>query len=319
MTTSRLREEAASPELGKLLREYERQLAEAPRDWPLDLVRIDHAHVDPRRVEGVAWRDESGRIAGLALWDMVSGVGRRARIYLKKGYQNPEGLGTFLDELEADSDRDGPLASFLDLLPGLSAEAQEECLSPRGYFHLDRLVLRLPKERPLPHGPLDAATAMHTLRSEDEEALVRLMRESYDSWASRLAPWLSHRDPREDAQDAVRDIFEGRRGEWLSWASYAVDVAGGLAAATLVSRTGGPVISDVMVTPRLRRIGLGRQLLLQTVRALREREPEEPCFVTTARDLVALRLFRGVGFEIDTTAPPLGLWVSRAVMGTYLN
>jgi GNAT superfamily N-acetyltransferase len=299
---------------GALLAAYEEILAAQPGIGFREMVRGDEARLARGELRGNLWITPQGEPAGLAMWDFVPGVGRRVRVYLASGHQGPEDLARLLDELDERSEHDGPVASVADFIPGVGREAQESVFSVRGFFPVERIVLALPADTPIPDETLAGRTDLRPLEESDEEALVALMREAYDQLAGEAAPWLFYRDPRQDARDAVREILEGRRGEWLPWASFGIDAAGTLRAASLVNLLDVPVLSEVMVAPSFRGMGLAYYLGLASARALRERGFAELHTVTTSHDLRALKLCRRTGFEpVDVSA--VGLWVNRVAIG----
>ena len=297
-----------------LLAEYEAQLSRAPVQWAPEMRRSDESRLRSGEERALLWRPRPEVAAGLAIGDFVPGVGRRLYVYLADGFRTAEHLGTLLDELEERSEHEGPIASVADLVPGLNDEAHEQALGVRGYFRVERLALHLPADVPLPEETMAGCPDFRLIVPEDEEALIGLMRDAYDQLAGQPTPWLFYRDPRQDARDAVQEILEGRRGEWLPWASFGLDVEGTLRAASLVTAWDVPILSEVMVHPSCRGIGLGYHLALASVRALRERGTADPHFVTTSRDLRVLRLARQVGFE-PTEVRPVGVWVNRATVG----
>jgi GNAT superfamily N-acetyltransferase len=297
-----------------MLAEYEAHLEAEPGPWGEQLARPEESRLASGTLAAQLWLRGADEVAGLAIGDYVPGVGRRLRVYLAPAYRTAEDLGQFLDELEERSDHDGPIASVADLVPGWSEASHEATFGVRGYFRVERIVMRLPASAPLPEETVSGRPDFRPLCAEDEEALVRLMRESYDQLAGEPSPWLFYRDPNQDARDAVQEILGGGRGEWLPWASFGVDVAGALKGATLVTATEVPLLSEVMVAPSLRGIGLGYELTLESVRALRERTPGEPHIVTTSRDLRALRLCRRLGF-VPAEVRPVGVWVNPVAVG----
>jgi ribosomal protein S18 acetylase RimI-like enzyme len=309
--------EDRDPEGAEVLAEYERLLSGDPARWVRELAGGEIP--DPSRTEmrAMLWLTEEGAPAGLALWDFVPGVGRRVWVYLREGHRAPDDLANLLDDLDARGDQDGPLASVLDFIPGVSPDVQAPVFSARGFFPTERLVLRLPADAELPDEALVGRPDLRALEPADEEGLVSLMREAYDSLAGEPLPWLMYRDPRQDARDAVREILEGRRGDWLPWASFGIETGGKLQGASLVTKLDVPILSEVMVAPALRRIGLGYYLALESVRVLRERDAGELHAVVSSQDLRALRLFHRLGFEASDLRA-VGLWVSRVAIGVPL-
>jgi GNAT superfamily N-acetyltransferase len=297
-----------------LLSEYEALLVAQPGRAFHELVWGLEALLARGDVRAALWLDDRSAPSGLVLWDFMPGVGRRVRVYFGPQHRSAENLARLLDELDARSEHEGSVASVVDYIPGVSREAQEATFSARGFFPVERLVFRLDAEVPIPDETLAGMTDLRPIDAGDEEALVTLMRDAYDPLAGETAPWLFYRDPKQDAREAVREILEGRRGEWLPWASFGIDIGGVLRGASLVTRWDVPILSEVMVAPSFRGIGLGYYLALGSARALRERDVGALHTVTTSHDLRALRLCRRIGFEpADRSA--VGLWVSRAAVG----
>ena len=297
-----------------LLAEYESLLASEPGRWVRELTGGELPDPGRGAIRAALWLTGSAEPTGLVLWDFVPGVGRRVWLYLVPGHRTVAELGHFLDELEARGEHDGPIASVLDWIPGIAPELQEEAFGPRGFFATERLALRLPPEAPLPDEIEAGRPDLRPLEPGDEEGLVSLMREAYDPLAGEPLPWLMYRDPRQDARDAVRELLEGHRGEWLPWASFGFEAGGTLLGASVVTRLATPILSEVMVAPKMRGIRLGYQLTLESIRVLRERGFGEVHAVSSSQDLRALRLFGRVGFEV-TEERAVGLWVNRVAVG----
>jgi GNAT superfamily N-acetyltransferase len=305
---------AQDPESRALLVEYE-ELGHAHTDRGFrELFRNEETRLARGDVRADLWLAKGEEPAGLAVWDLVPGVGRRVRIYLGPAHRSREDLAQLFDELGEQSGQEGPVASVVDHIPGVAREEQEKVFSVHGFFPVERLVLRLPPTTFIPDDSPAGTTDLRPIDASDEEALVGLMRDAYDQLAGEAAPWMFYRDPRQDARDAVHEILEGRRGEWLPWASFGIDIGGVLRGASLVTRLEVPILAEVMVAPSVRGIGLGYSLALGSVRALRERGHPVLDTTTTSYDLRALRLWRRVGFEPAEVAT-VGLWVSRTVVG----
>lgn len=298
----------------ELLAEYESFFGAAPGPGVQELRRSDESRLRSGEVRAQRWLTGSDEAAGLVVGDLVPGVGRRLRLYLAPAHRTGDDLARLLDELAERSGRDGAIASIADLVPALSAATVEPAFRARGYFRVERLVLRLPADAPLPDETFSGRPDLRPIGLDDREALVNLMREAYDPLAGQPSPWLFYRDPRQDARDAVQEILDGRRGTWLPWASFGVDAAGALKGASLVTVRDVPFLSEVMVAPSLRQIGLGYQLTLESVRALRERMTAEPHIITSSHDLRALRLCGRLGF-VPSELPPVGVWVNRVTAG----
>lgn len=296
-----------------MLAEYERLLSNEPGRWVSELAGAEVARLEHGEVRCDLWVVGADELGGLALWDFVPGVGRRVRVYLGPAHRSAPGLGGLLDELDARSEHDGPVASVVDFIPGVPDPAQEAAFAPRGFFRVERLAFQRPADEPFPDADLFDRPDLRPLDWPDEEALAELVRDAYGPPNDVAGPWFMYRDPRQDARDAVHEILEGRRGAWLPWASFAVEVGGRVRGASLVTEVGGPVLTEVMVAPPIRGIGLGYHLALESIRVLRERGLGEVHAVTSSRDLRSLRLLARLGFApVDERAP--GLWVHRAAV-----
>lgn len=297
-----------------LLSEYERALEESPDRESSELPGGDLGRLSSGRVQGAVWMFDGRAPSGLAAWDFLPGVGRRVRLYLTPEHRSARDLGQLLDELDERSEHDGPIASVVDFVPGVPDRTQEEAMTARSFFRVERVALRRPPETSFPDEDLFGRPDLRELDAADEEPIARLMREAYDQTAGEPTPWYLYRDPRQDARDAVQEILDGRRGEWLPWASFGLEVGQELLGASLVTRAEFPVLSEVMVAPRLRRIGMGFYLGLESIRVLVERNFPEIRAVTTSTDLRALRLARRLGFE-PAEERAVGLWVNRVAIG----
>ncbi len=297
-----------------ILAEYARVLSSEPARWVPELTGGELPQIDRRGMRGAVWSAGAEEAAGLALWDLVPGVGRRVWLYLREGHRTADSLRSVLDELDERSDRDGPIASVLDFLPGVPSAVEEEVLSVRGFFPTERVVLRLRSDTPVPEDVRMSRPDLRPLTLDDRESLVGLMREAYDPYSREPVPALFYRDPRQDAADAVEELFSGGRGEWLPWASFAVDAGRTLCGVSIVTQLEHPILSEVMVAPSMRRIGLGTGLALESVHAVREHGSTEIDAVVSSQDLRSLRLFRRLGFEAAGLRA-VGFWVNRVAIG----
>lgn len=308
------RREDRDPVSRAMVEEYGRVLAGESARWVHELTENADARLERGGMHAVVWLPDGHEAAGLAMWDFLPGVGRRVWIYLAPAQRTAEALGRFLDELDARGAQEGAVAGVVDFLPGLDLAEQEAALGARSFSHTERIILRYPADASLPDESLFGRPDLRPIEASDLEGLVALMRSAYDPLVGPPAPWLAYRDPGQDAREAIEEILSGRRGEWLPWASFGLDLHGALAGAILVSRLDVPVLSEVMVAPEVRGIRLGYYLVLESVRVLREHGSGEPYACASGQDLRALRLYRRAGFEVlDERA--VGLWVHRPSIG----
>jgi GNAT superfamily N-acetyltransferase len=298
----------------RLLGELRRLLESHPEIGLHELGGLEEPGLESGDLTALHWRVGKPPLDGIAMWDFVPGVGRRILIYLPCEETGPVTLDSLIGELEGSSEHDGPIASVTLVGPGRLVPGEAELFLRRGYFRVDRLVLRLVNDGELPDELAAGRPDLRSLTASDEGDLVDLLRESYDRLSGEANPWLLYRDPRRDAREAVRDMLSGRRGAWVPWASFGVDLSGRLRGAVVVNRSDRPRVSEVVVSPSMRGIGLGYHLVLEAARTLRERGEPEPEAVITSHDLRALRLFRRVGFEpLDDRGQ--AVWVRGAAVG----
>ena len=151
---------------------------------------------------------------------------------------------------------------------------------------------------------------MRNVRSEDEPGLRQLHQRAYRDQIDRFLFQLDP-DPEKDSAAGIREIFDGRWGESLGWASFVVPENGAVVAATLVTRAPyGPLIAHVMVDPSRQGRGLGRVVLTATVRALRARGETVIVLNVTEGNTRAIRLNERLGF-VRSIGPSHG-WYSLA-------
>lgn len=244
------------------------------------------------------------RVVGIALWDPPSAIGLTIEVlFLVPGFQTPDTYREFYAEIGAAA---GPVALAPGLLAGLSTDEEERVMRGLGFARFARSEMRLPPDAPVP-APVPG-TGPRAVLPGDETALAHLHALAYRDHLDRFL-FFSDPDPGRDAEIQVRDIVRGRWGEFLPWASFVVAADGRVVAATLVVRAAyGPLVADVMVDPSLQGRGLGRAVVVATIRALRDRNESEIVLNVTDGNERALRLYERVGF-VRTLGPSHG-WYS---------
>jgi len=253
-----------------------------------------------------ALRVRDGRVVGLALWSPAQAAGLTVEVlHLVSGLQTPEEYRRFYAEI---GERVGPVAFAPGRLAGLSDAAEDRVMRELGFARFARSEMRFPRETPppaVPHRPeLRAAVPA------DEPALARLHESAYRGHLDRFLFQLDA-DPRRDAEQQVREILRGRWGECLFGASFVVPEGAALVAATLVVRAHfGPLIADVMVDPDRQGHGLGRDVLVASVAALRAGGQWPIVLNVTEGNHRAIRLYERVGF-VRSLGPSHG-WYSTA-------
>jgi ribosomal protein S18 acetylase RimI-like enzyme len=242
---------------------------------------------------------------GVALWDPPSGIGVTVEvIYLVDGHQTPDAYREFYSEIQA---RVGPVALAPGMLAGLTPEAEDRLMRDFGFGRFSRSEMRYPPDSPPPEDRPAAGLRTHV--SGDEPELSRLHALAYQHSLDRYL-FLNDVDPARDAEIHVRDIVQGRWGEFLPWASFVVDTNGRLASAALVVRAPyGALIADVMTDPETQGQGLGRTVLASAVRALRERHEMVVALNVTDGNTRAVELYQRLGF-VRSLGPSHG-WYSK--------
>ena len=249
-----------------------------------------------------------GSSVGLAVWDPTSPIGATVEVaYLTEGAR---GTDRYRALFRAIAERSGGVAFAPGGLAGLSDSEEQALMRGLGFGRFARSEMRLPPDAVLPPPGPDPARTFRTVRPTDEAALVALHRRAYDGQFDQYL-FLADRDPDRDAESAVRELLGGRWGEFLPWASPIAEGEDGPSGAVIVVRAPyGPLIADVMVDPDLRGRGIGRRLLVECIRVLRDRGEAPVVLNVTEGNARAVRLYEALGF-VRTIGPSYG-WYSRA-------
>jgi ribosomal protein S18 acetylase RimI-like enzyme len=244
---------------------------------------------------------------GIAVWDPMTELGAMLQVvFLVPASQSAESYRAFYSEILGAA---GSIVFAPGRLSGLSDADEVAVMEGLGFAPFSRSEMRFPPDVPTPIPPQGSPNRVREVRADEQSDLARLHELAYRNHFDRYL-FQADPDPVRDAAIAMRDIASGRWGEFLPWASVAVDGDGGLAAATLVVRAGyGPLIADVMVDPGLQGRGLGRTVVAETIRRLRERN--EPVIVlnVTEGNARAVRLYEQLGF-VRSIGPSRG-WYFR--------
>ncbi len=251
-------------------------------------------------------RMHDGRAVGIALWSPPNPPGLRVEIlHLEDGRGSESAYREFFREVEATA---GPVAFAPGRLAGLTASDERHLMESLGFAMFARSEMRFPPEAETPGAR--AVDGLAPFAPEDEPGLRRVYREAYGERLDRYL-FLLDPDPEKEALAAMREILDGRWGEFLPWASFVVRDGGRVVAATLVTRASyGPLIAHVMVDPERQGRGLGRAVLIATVRALRSHGESVIVLNVTEGNTRAIGLYERVGF-VRTLGPFHG-WYSTA-------
>ena len=253
---------------------------------------------------GTLWFRE-GRAVGIALWSAPAPLGLTVEVlHLEDGVGSAAAYEEFFHDVEAAA---GPVAFAPGRLAGLSTPEESRLMERLGFAMFARSEMRYPPTAEPPAAV--AVSGLAPFAPEDETELRRVYRNAYDGQLDRFLFQLDP-DPEKEAVAAIREILDGRWGEFLPWASFVVRDERAVVAGTLVTRAPyGPLIAHVMVDPSSQGKGLGRSVLTATVRALRERHESVIVLNVTEGNTRAIRLYEGLGF-VRTIGPSHG-WYSR--------
>jgi ribosomal protein S18 acetylase RimI-like enzyme len=253
-----------------------------------------------------AIRLERDRPVGIAVWEGASPLGATLEVlFLEDGHRGPAEYGAFWDEVRTVA---GPIAFAPGGLVGLTAREESELMRRRGFAPFARSEMQLPAASPLPRSDGGPEARARPARTGDRDALARLHERAYAGRFDRYL-FLSDPDPGRDAEIVIRDVFEGRWGEFLPDASFVVEDGPGLGAACLVVRApNGALIADVMVDPAVQGRGWGRAVLSTGVRALRADPGTTISLNVTEGNARAMRLYERLGFVRSTG--PSSAWYS---------
>jgi ribosomal protein S18 acetylase RimI-like enzyme len=254
-----------------------------------------------------ALRVEGSQVTGIAVWEPPNELGMTLEaVYGVEGRQASADYRAFLTEIQRSA---GPILFAPRGLAGLSPDEEADVMAALGFARFGRSEMRYPLETPDPEDRGDRPWRPREARPDDLGELARLHEIAYRDHFDRYL-YLASADAGRDAALVIREILEGRWGEFLPWASAVVEEAGNLVAAALVVRgPHGPLIADVMVDPGRRGRGLGRAVLSAAVRALRARKESVIALNVTEGNARAIRLYERLGF-VRSAGPSYG-WYSR--------
>jgi ribosomal protein S18 acetylase RimI-like enzyme len=300
-----LRPILSDPETARRLAHRAIQGRNAPApETAWSLAAVDR-EIDAGNAPGVL-RMEGERPVGVALWEPRSETGAALELlYLEPGRQTPEEYLRFFADVRRKA---GPILFAPGLLAGLSEADESALMGSLGFARYARSEMRADlAAAPVPIEPPGRWTIRPAV-PEDLPALARLHEVAYRGTFDRYL-FMVYTDPRKDAELALRDIFSGRWGELLAWASMVSDEDGELRAACLVTRASdGPILVNVIVDPRYWGEGRGRAVVVASLRALRERDEPFVLLTVTEGNDRAKRLYERLGFV--RSQGPSSAWYS---------
>lgn len=259
-------------------------------------------------VEGRLYR-VNGRVEGIVVWESGHPAGFYVEaLYLRPSPRAVQVYHALLERIEAEC---GPVALLPGHLAGLSSESEESLMRERGFAPFGRSEMRFPSAAPVPPARPLAGLRVRPLRPEDEAELARLhaaaFGPTFDFYLFQIDT-----DPARDSALAVRDMLGGRYGECLWWASHVAEHPDGTlrGGCVFVRAPYGPLLVSVHVDPAAQGRGIGRALVVASVRVLRERDESVIALNVTEGNRRAIALYERLGF-VRTLGPDYG-WYSRA-------
>ena len=190
----------------------------------------------------------------------------------------------------------GPLAFVPGPLAGLAEAEEERLMRSLGFRRYGRSEMVLDGLSPPAEGPLGAGETLRPVVRDDLAALATLHRAAYRNRFDRYL-FLELADEEEDAVREVREILDGRWGEFLPRGSWILLDGGSPTGAVLTVHGGaGALVADVMVDPARQGRGVGRRVLTRAVQEMRAGGETRIYLNVTEGNDRALRLYRALGF-----------------------
>jgi len=257
-----------------------------------------------------------GVTCGIVTWVPAGPLGTALRLlYLASRYATLETYRSALDVAESVA---GPIAFLPGQLGGLTESEESSLLRGRGFAPYGRSEMSLPPAASVPTFPVPLGVEVRPLRTADEPELARLHERAYEDHLDRYLA-IEAVDPRHDADRQLREYFSGRYGEILSPGSSVAADHGHVVAAVIATRYGPSeraLIIDVMTDPDRQGLGLGRAVLSDAVRALRDRGESPIVLNVTEGNEPATRLYARVGF-VRSMGPTREWYDARRIRVRY--
>ncbi|HYB78464.1 MAG TPA: GNAT family N-acetyltransferase [Thermoplasmata archaeon] len=267
----------------------------APGEQLSDLLPPMASAIRTGRANGGLLKSE-GSTEGIVVWVSAGPLGVALRLlHLSSHYAGPERYDAALALAERVA---GPVVFAPGSLAGLTAAEESTLMQGRGFASYGRSEMMLGPETPVPLVPVPTGITVRPVLPSDEPSLARLHERAYEDHLDRYLA-LEEVDPARDADRQLRDYFTGRYGEILSPGSSVVAVDGRVVAAAISTHyapTRRALIIDVMTDPDRQGTGLGRVVLSDAVRALRERGETSIVLNVTEGNHAAFCLYTRLGF-----------------------
>jgi ribosomal protein S18 acetylase RimI-like enzyme len=237
----------------------------------------------------------AGRPAGIVCWAPGGPVGIAVDLLYARdaARADPEVYSRILSELERLA---GPIAFAPGPLEGLPPASEERLMRALGFRPFGRSEMVLQRASGPSEPPSPATDQLRPAGPADLAALAELHARAYHGRFDRLL-FSELPDEREDALRGIRQLFEGRWGEFSPVGSWVIDRSGSLVAAVIsVQGESGTLIADVMVDPDAQGQGLGRRVLARAIASLHAHGERPIRLNVTEGNTRAQRLYEGLGF-----------------------
>ena len=241
-----------------------------------------------------------GRPVGIATWEPHGPVGAGVGLwYLEAPHATVEQYRRFYAGIGSVA---GAIAFVQGDLPGLSPDDEGRLLAELGLARFGRSEMCRRDEHPLGELRLPAGGSLRPVGPADAADLIRLHTAAYHGTFDRYL-FIEHEDEAEDGAKLLADLFGGRWGPYETAGSWGLEVDGRLVGVVLsVARPEGVLIADVAVDPALQGQGIGRAVMVGTLRAL-DAAGRGPVYLNvTEGNAKAIRLYEGLGF-VRTLGP----------------
>ncbi len=248
--------------------------------------------VESGTIPGRLWMRD-GRPVGIILWEPPEPIGIAVRFcFLRPEHGSP---ADYRSLLEAVTSLVGPIA-FVGSIAGGAEEIESRVLGSLGFAPFHRSEMRFPPGAPVPDPLPSPGLSLRPLRPSDARAVAAVHAAAYGAHFDRYL-FLEDPDPRADAEKFLTAALAGRWGEFLTGASFVAETPDAVIGATIVVRSEGKaLIADVAVDPSAQGRGVGRAMLVATLRALRERREPLIALAVTEENERARRLYEHLGF-----------------------
>ena len=264
------------------------------------------------RAHGLLWVGPKDDGIGFAIWSVVPSLGRQCfLLYLAEGYRNAATFSQLLRQIETDpsGQEKGPLVLVSEEVPGLPTEIAGKVFAERGFQRCSRpaMVRRTgPPWPPVP--PLPPDVRLRPIDPEDRARAERVSALAFRDGLSRL--WFEDGDPFRSSAATFRLLEKGEWGRWRREASWVYERSGQVLGVGLVTHAPHrcPLLLSLSVLPEEQGHGIGRALLVETLRSLHAKGEKELELNVVRENASAFALYTSLGFEV-VKGTERGFWV----------